>query len=100
LSLVFPGKTARVLHVHPEPTDKVIVPVKTLTGKIIELRIPLNISILGMKLAIQDKEGIPPDQQRLIGFGKQLEDTRRLNYYNWKPESSGPLHLVLKLSGC
>jgi len=73
------------------------IKVKTLTGKELLIYVDSITTVQALKLKIQDKEGIPPDQQRIVYAGKQLENGRTMADYNINRDAV--LHLVLRLRG-
>ena len=72
--------------------------IKTLTGKTLVVDVDSELTVGELKIKIQDREGIPPDLQRLIFAGKQLEDGRSLGCYFLTSEST--IHMILRLRGC
>jgi ubiquitin len=79
------------------PASDVQLFVKTLTGKTVTVSLDLDLTVMELKYAIQDREGIPPDQQRLISAGKQLQDNLTLREQGLTKEST--IHMVLRLRG-
>lgn len=74
-----------------------LIKVRTLTGKEIELDIESDYKVAQIKEKVEEKEGIPPVQQRLIYSGKQMVDDKTAADYSLEPGVT--LHLVLALRG-
>ncbi|CAH2448713.1 Ubiquitin-like protein [Komagataella phaffii CBS 7435] len=73
------------------------IKVKTLTGREIPVEVEPTDKIIDIKALMEEKEGIPPSQQRFLFSGKQLSDDQTLEFYKIGPGSQ--LHLVLTLRG-
>lgn len=73
------------------------ITVKTLTGKELSFDFDPKITVAEIKENIEEKEGIPPAQQRIIFSGKQMTDTKNIEDHSVKENDT--LHLILALRG-
>jgi hypothetical protein len=92
-----PGGGSYTALTQSTPGNGHVITVKTLTGKTIVLNMCETDRVWDIKLQVQDKEGIPPDQQRLVFAGKQIEDEQTLAHCNIV--KGAELHLILRLRG-
>ncbi|KAI9508119.1 ubiquitin-related domain-containing protein, partial [Russula earlei] len=74
-----------------------LIKVKTLTGKVIELDINLDDKFIRIKEKVEEQSGVPPPQQVLIFGGKQMPDDKTAREFNISP--GAVLHLVIALRG-
>ena len=81
-----------------DETEEMQVYVRNLTGGCVALLVKPSYSIATVKDMVQDKTGVPPDEQRLIFAGKQLDDERKL--YDYNVQNGSTIHQVLRLRGC
>ena len=77
-----------------------VVYIKTMAEKVFTVRVELSGTVANLMSAIQDKEGIPPDQQRLIAQGKQLREDMCLKDCFERGMFDDHVHLILRLRGC
>lgn len=91
------AKRQALLRLNPPPSYFIYV--KDINGKTISVEVDQAMTIEQVKLAITRKDqATPPDQQRLIYAGRQLEDGRTCGDYNIHSQST--IHLVKRLRGC
>jgi len=81
----------------PEPEPETELFIKTLTGQTITLSCRLSDYVFGLKLLLEEKESIPPKQQKMIFSGKLLENMKTLADYNIRQHST--IHLILSIKG-
>ena len=64
------------------------------------MELTAEMTVSQLKSRIQDMEGLPPDQQRLIASGRQLEDTQCLFSYLDQGVDLGKICIILRIKGC